>query len=123
MGLFGKSKKEREAEYMSKINVGECIKQNFEMTVDEIFTIIGTGTVVTGTISSGMCSIGDSAQINSNGNLTETTITGIDVHTKERKPNGHAYCGEHAGLALRGIAREQINKGDIIMIRNAYQHN
>ena len=46
MGLFGKSKKEREKEYMSRIDVPSCLKENFTLTVDEIFTIIGVGTVV-----------------------------------------------------------------------------
>ena len=37
MGLFGKSKKEREKEYMSRIDVPSCLKENFTLTVDEIF--------------------------------------------------------------------------------------
>ena len=54
MGLFGKSKKEREKEYMSRIDVPSCLKENFTLTVDEIFTIIGVGTVVTGNVETGI---------------------------------------------------------------------
>lgn len=59
MGLFGKSKKEREKEYLNKIDIRNCLKENFEMSVDDIYTILGTGTVVTGEISSGMCTVGE----------------------------------------------------------------
>lgn len=55
MGLFGKSKKEKEQEYMSKINVDACLKENFELIIDDVFTIIGVGTLVTGTVNAGMC--------------------------------------------------------------------
>ena len=64
MGLFGKSKKEREKEYMSRIDVPSCLKENFTLTVDEIFTIIGVGTVVTGNVETGICRTGDKAYIN-----------------------------------------------------------
>ena len=40
MGLFGKSKKEREKEYMNKLDVKSCLKENFELIIDDVFTII-----------------------------------------------------------------------------------
>ena len=46
MGLFGKSKKERETEYMSRLDVPSCLKEDFELIIDDIFTIMGVGTVV-----------------------------------------------------------------------------
>lgn len=80
MGLFGKSKKEREKEYMSRIDVPSCLKENFTLTVDEIFTIIGVGTVVTGNVETGICRTGDKAYINkANGEILETAITSIDL--------------------------------------------
>ena len=39
MGLFGKSKKERETEYMSRLDVPSCLKEDFELIIDDIFTI------------------------------------------------------------------------------------
>ena len=50
MGLFGKSKKERETEYMSRLDVPSCLKEDFELIIDDIFTIMGVGTVATGNI-------------------------------------------------------------------------
>ena len=41
MGIFGKSKKEREKEYMNKLDVKSCLKENFELIIDDVFTIIG----------------------------------------------------------------------------------
>ena len=41
MGLFGKSKKEREKEYMNKLDVPSCLKENFELIIDDAFTIMG----------------------------------------------------------------------------------
>ena len=49
MGLFGKSKKEREKEYMNRLDVPLCLKEDFELIIDDVFTIMGGGTVVTGT--------------------------------------------------------------------------
>ena len=48
MGLFGKSKKEREKEYMNKLDVPSCLKENYEWIIDDEFTIMGIGTVATG---------------------------------------------------------------------------
>lgn len=120
MGLFGKGKKEKEQEYMSKINVEACLKENFELIIDDVFTIIGVGTLVTGTVNAGMCRVGEKAYITKiNGNIIKTTITSIDIHTKERKPNECAYKTEHVGIALRGVSKEQLQKGDKLVIKNA----
>ena len=54
-----------------------------------------------------------------NGEILETAITSIDVHTKERRPNGSGYKTEHIGIGLRGIYKEQLDKGDKIMVKNA----
>ena len=86
MGLFGKSKKEREKEYMNKLDVPSCLKENFELIIDDAFTIMGVGTVATGNILIGMCREGENACIyKANGDILESRITTVDVHTKERK--------------------------------------
>lgn len=109
MGLFGKSKKEREKEYMSKLDVPSCLKENFELIIDDAFTIMGVGTVATGNILIGMCREGENACIyKANGDILESRITTVDVHTKERKANGCGYKTEHVGLGLRGISKEQL---------------
>ena len=106
--------KEKELEYMSKINVQKCLKEDFTLTVDDTFVIIGVGTVVNGMINTGMCRVGEIATVA----RYETTITAIDIHTKDRKPNNAAYATEHVGLGLRGISKDQIKKGDIVKIKN-----
>lgn len=57
-------------------------------------------------INTGMCRVGEIATVAS----YETTITAIDIHTKDRKPNNAAYATEHVGLRLRGISKDQIKK-------------
>ena len=125
MGLFGKSKKEREREqrekeYMNKLNVPLCLKEDFELIIDDVFTIMGVGTVATGNISAGMCREGEKACVyKTNGGVLETVITLIDIHTKERKSNGCGYKTEHVGLGLRGVSKEQLEKGDRVIVKNA----
>ena len=120
MGLFGKSKKEREKEYMSKLDVPSCLKENFELIIDDVFTIMGVGTVATGNILIGMCREGENACIyKANGDILESRITTVDVHTKERKANGCGYKTEHVGLGLRGVSKEQLEKGDRVIVKNA----
>ena len=63
MGLFGKSKKERETEYMSRLDVPSCLKEDFELIIDDIFTIMGVGTVATGNILTGMCREGENREL------------------------------------------------------------
>lgn len=120
MGLFGKSRNEKEKEYMKKIDVLSCLKENFELNIDEVFTIVGVGTVATGNVIAGMCRVGEKAYINKiNGDILETTITAIDAHTKDRKPNNCGYKTEHIGIGLRGISKEQLENGDKIIVKNA----
>lgn len=120
MGLFGKSRNEKEKEYMKKIDVLSCLKENFELNIAEVFTIVGVGTVATGNVIAGMCRVGEKAYINKiNGDILETTITAIDAHTKDRKPNNCGYKTEHIGIGLRGISKEQLEKGDKIIVKNA----
>lgn len=120
MGLFGKSKKEREKEYMNRLDVPSCLKEDFELIIDDVFTIMGIGTVATGNILTGMCREGENARIyKTNGDVIETIITAVDTHTKERKSNGCGYKTEHVGLGLRGIAKEELDKGDKVIVKNA----
>lgn len=120
MGLFGKRRNEKEKEYMDRIDVPSCLKENFELDIDDVFTIVGLGTVATGNAITGMCRVGERAYVNKgNGDIFETTITEIDVHTKDRKPNNCGYKTEHMGIALRGISREQLEKGDKVIVKNA----
>ena len=125
MGLFRKSKreKEREAEYLAKINVPACLNQNFSLTIDDTFALVGRGTVVTGVIESGVCRVGEAAVIVQNTGNLDTVITGIDVRVQERRPNGAAYRTERVGLALRGVTKEQIQIGGKVVIYNGGKYS
>ena len=106
--------------YMNKLDVKSCLKENFELIIDDVFTIIGVGTVATGYILTGMCRVGEDVSIYvANGDVLKTTITTVDAHTKERKSNDCGYKTEHVGLGLRGISKEQLEKGDKIIVKNA----
>ena len=122
MGLFGKSKKERETEYMSRLDVPSCLKEDFELIIDDIFTIMGVGTVATGNILTGMCREGENACIyKANGDILETRITTVDVHTKERKANGCGYKTEHVGLGLNiKVIQDTLGHKDITTTLNIY---
>ena len=97
-----------------------CLKENIELIIDDAFTIMGVGTVATGNILIGMCREGENACIyKANGDILESRITTVDVHTKERKANGCGYKTEHVGLGLRGISKEQLEKGDKVIVKNA----
>ena len=83
MGLFGKSKKEREKEYMNRLDVPLCLKENFELIIDDVFTIMGVGTVATGNISTGMCREGENACVyKTNGGVLELSLIHISEPTR-----------------------------------------
>lgn len=81
---------------------------DFIFTVEDVFTITGRGTVVTGHIASGSVSVGDIVYIN---NSLETEVTGIEMF---RKTLDTASSGDNCGILLRGISRDDINRGDTL---------
>ncbi len=116
MGLFGNRDK-KEKEYLESLDINSMINEKFCLEIDDIFLIMGVGTVVTGNVTSGMCHTGDSAILQTpNGNI-ETTILQIDIHENKRKSNGVAYRGEHVGIQLRGVSKEQVTKGDKLFLK------
>lgn len=85
---------------------------NFQFLVDDIFTITGKGTVVTGGIKSGTISVGDSVNIVRNGMVVKsTTITGIEEFKKLLKT---AQAGQNVGILLSEVRKKEIAKGDIL---------
>ena len=90
MGLFGKSKKEREKEYMNRLDVPLCLKEDFELIIDDVFTIMGVGTVATGNISTGMCREGENACV------YKTEYSARDCAARPLKLSIHSGGIEHA---------------------------
>lgn len=60
MGLFG-GRKKKEAACWAMLDAESCLKENFQLTVDDAFALVGRGTTVTGTVTSGMCREGEAA--------------------------------------------------------------
>lgn len=86
------------------------ISDPFRMTVEDVFTIIEHGTVVTGQIDSGRISIGDEVNIiGKSGNIQTTVVTGIEV---SRKALNCAQAGHDVGLLFEGIGKDDIHQGD-----------
>lgn len=80
---------------------------SFELTVEDVFSITGRGTVITGRVSSGTIRVGDDVTILPNG--ISTTITGIEQF---RKSLDYAEAGDNVGLLLRGVSREDVQRGN-----------
>ena len=85
----------------------------FLMPIEDVFTITGRGTVATGRIETGVCNTGDPVEIIGMGaeKLT-STITGIEMF---RQILDRGEAGDNAGILLRGIAKEDIKRGMVIV--------
>lgn len=94
------------------VNLEKIVDTIGEMKIDDVFTITGRGTVVTGTVSKGEFVINDNVQIYTSNGIIESTITGIEAF---RKMLDIASEGMKVGILLRRIERSQINSGDIII--------
>lgn len=95
----------------------ENITGDFLMVIEDVFTITGRGTVVTGTIASGSINVGDAVKIRhiATGEVSATTITGIEMF---RKILDSASVGENVGILLRGVGRDELERGDILFQGN-----
>jgi len=84
----------------------------FQLPVEDVFSITGRGTVVTGRVSGGVVRTGDQVQIVRNGQPVATSrITGVEAFRK-KLTEGHA--GDNVGLLLQGIAKDDVHPGDVI---------
>ncbi len=82
--------------------------------VDDVFSITGRGTVVTGTVESGTIDVGDDAVlIKADGTEIETSVELIEQFREELKTIGEGVIG---GLTLEGIEREEVEQGDQLVV-------
>lgn len=84
----------------------------FRFTVQDVFTITGRGTVVTGMVEAGEVSVGDVVQLRrTNGVCSNVTITGLEVF---RKMLDTATAGMNVGILVRGVTKDDIGRGDVL---------
>jgi elongation factor Tu len=87
------------------------IDKPFLMPVEDVFSITGRGTVATGRIERGVVKVGDEVQIVGMGGDKKTVVTGVEMF---RKNLDEGRAGDNAGLLLRGIAKDEIERGQVL---------
>lgn len=82
----------------------------FGFAIEDVFTITGRGTVVTGTVLTGSISVNDEVTIVRTG--LKTVVTGIEMF---RKSLDYAQEGDKCGILLRGVNRDDVERGDLLV--------
>ena len=83
----------------------------FLMSIEDVFTITGRGTVVTGRVERGQLKLNDEVEIVGIKDTKKTVVTGIEMF---RKQLDYAEAGDNAGVLLRGISREEVERGQVL---------
>ena len=83
----------------------------FLMSIEDVFTITGRGTVVTGRVERGTLKLNDEVEIVGIKPTKKTVVTGIEMF---RKQLDFAEAGDNAGVLLRGVAREEVERGQVL---------
>jgi elongation factor Tu len=85
--------------------------KTFLMPVEDVFTITGRGTVVTGRVERGQLKLNDEVEIVGLKETKKTVVTGIEMF---RKQLDYAESGDNAGVLLRGVSREEVERGQVL---------
>ncbi len=85
--------------------------KDFLMPVEDVFSISGRGTVVTGRIERGIVKIGDSIEIVGIKDTQTTTVTGVEMFRKEMD---QGEAGDNCGILLRGTAKDDVERGQVL---------
>ncbi|PIR38831.1 MAG: elongation factor Tu [Candidatus Zambryskibacteria bacterium CG10_big_fil_rev_8_21_14_0_10_42_12] len=83
----------------------------FLMPIEDIFSIEGRGTVVTGRIERGQVKVGEEVEIVGIKDTAKTTVTGIEMFNKQLQ---EGMAGDNAGILLRGLKKEDIHRGQVL---------
>lgn len=87
------------------------LQKPFLMPVEDVFSIKGRGTVVTGRIERGLVKVGDTIEIVGIKNTKKTTVTGVEMF---RKSLESGQAGDNVGVLLRGIEKDQVQRGQVL---------
>jgi len=85
--------------------------KSFLMPVEDIFSIEGRGTVVTGRIERGVIKVGDEIEVVGLTDTQKTTVTGIEMFNKSLS---EGMAGDNAGILVRGLKKEDITRGQVL---------
>ena len=91
------------------------IDKPFLMPVEDVFTISGRGTVVTGRIDRGIVKVGENVEIVGIRDTQTTVVTGVEMF---RKLLDEGMAGDNVGLLLRGTKREEVERGQVVEVSN-----
>ncbi|VAW73603.1 Translation elongation factor Tu, partial [hydrothermal vent metagenome] len=89
------------------------VDQPFLMPIEDVFSISGRGTVVTGRIERGVVKVGDEIEIVGIRDTTKTTCTGVEMF---RKLLDSGEAGDNVGVLLRGTKREEVERGQVLCV-------
>jgi elongation factor Tu len=92
------------------------IDQPFLMPIEDVFSIEGRGTVVTGRVERGIIKVGQEVQIIGIRDTQKTTVTGVEMF---RKLLDQGQAGDNVGCLLRGIKKEDVERGQVLAIPNS----
>jgi elongation factor Tu len=87
------------------------VDKPFLMPVEDVFTITGRGTVVTGRVERGRIKVGEEVEIVGFGETKKSVITGVEMFRKELE---EGIAGDNIGVLLRGIDRDQVERGMVV---------
>ena len=87
------------------------VEKTFLMAIEDVFSITGRGTVATGRIERGVIKVGDNVEVVGIRDTQTTTITGIEMF---QKTLDEGFAGDNVGILLRGVTREDIERGMVL---------
>ncbi|MCL4672078.1 MAG: elongation factor Tu [Sphingomonadaceae bacterium] len=87
------------------------VDKPFLMPIEDVFSISGRGTVVTGRIETGVVNVGDEVEIVGIKDTRKTTVTGVEMF---RKLLDRGEAGDNVGALIRGVAREEVERGQVL---------
>jgi elongation factor Tu len=88
-----------------------AVDGDFLMPVEDVFSISGRGTVVTGRVERGIVKVGDEVEIIGLKDTTKTTVTGVEMF---RKLLDQGQAGDNVGVLLRGTKRDEVERGQVL---------
>ena len=115
-GTDAKTGEEAIKELMSKVDEWipqpeRALDKPFSLAIEDVFSISGRGTVVTGRVEAGKINSGDKIQIVGIKDTTETTATSLEMF---RKILDYAEAGDNVGVLLRGVEKDDVERGQVL---------